>query len=410
VKDPLEEASVDVNRRGATYILIAVVVGLVLLAVFRPGARDALAIVAGIILMVMLHEAGHYWTAKRAGMKVTEYFLGFGPRLWSFRRGETEYGVKAIPAGGYVRIVGMSNLEDGIDPADETRTFRKGSYKNRLVVVLAGVTVNIFIAFLLFSIVLIGRGGYYDNTKATTTVGSVVTKTAASRAGMHKGDKIVAVDGTPIKGWNALKDAIESRGGKTAIFTVLRHGERIDLETTLGKRDGQGFLGVSPTSTFVTVGVLGAIPESFKEIGDITVGTAEGVGHIFSPSGVKEYSENFGSNAPAAGTAASDARPRSLVGIVDEGSNVVGGDIWKLLQLLGGISLILALFNMLPLLPFDGGHAVIVMYEWAASKIKGHIVRVDYRKLMPVTAIVLVVFLTLGLSAMFLDIKQAVGK
>ena len=81
MKDPLEEASVDVDRRGATYILIAVTVGLVLLAVFKPGARDALAIVAGIILMVMLHEAGHYWTAKRAGMKVTEYFLGFGPRL-----------------------------------------------------------------------------------------------------------------------------------------------------------------------------------------------------------------------------------------------------------------------------------------------------------------------------------------
>jgi membrane-associated protease RseP (regulator of RpoE activity) len=410
VKDPLEEASVDVDRRGATYILIAVMVGLVLLAVFRPGARDALAIVAGIILMVMLHEAGHYWTAKRAGMKVTEYFLGFGPRLWSFRRGETEYGVKAIPAGGYVRIVGMSNLEPDIDPDDEPRTYRQGSYKNRLVVVLAGVTVNIFIAFLLFFLVLAGRGGYYDNTKATTTVGSIVTKTAASQAGMHKGDKIVAVDGTPIKGWNALKRAIETRGGETATFTVLRRGERIDLETTLGMRDGQGFLGVSPTSAFVTVGVLGAIPESLREIGDITVGTAKGVGRIFSPAGVKEYSQNFGSNAPAAGSAASDARPRSLVGIVDEGSNIVGGDIWKLLQLLGGISLILALFNMLPLLPFDGGHAVIVMYEWEATKIKGHTVRVDYRKLMPVTAIVLVVFLTLGLSAMFLDIKQAVGK
>ena len=139
MKDPLEEASVDVDRRGATYILIAVVVGARRCS--RSSAqvrRDALAIVAGIILMVMLHEAGHYWTAKRAGMKVTEYFLGFGPRLWSFRRGETEYGVKAIPAGGYVRIVGMSNLEPDIDPADESRTFRKGSYKNRLVVVLAG--------------------------------------------------------------------------------------------------------------------------------------------------------------------------------------------------------------------------------------------------------------------------------
>ena len=161
---------------------------------------------------------------------------------------------------------------------------------------------------------------------------SVVSHSAAKRAGIHKGDKIVAVDGTPIKGWNALKHAIETRGGKTATFTVLRHGERIDLETTVGKQGGQGFLGVGPSTEFVTVGVLGAIPESFHEIGDITVGTAQGIGHIFSPSGVKEYSQNFGSNAPKAGSAAAEARPRSLVGIVDEGSNIVGGNVWKLLQ------------------------------------------------------------------------------
>lgn len=406
MKDPLEEASVDVNRRGATYILVAVLVGLFLLAVFRPGARDALAIVVGIVLMVMLHEAGHFLAARRAGMKASEFFVGFGPRLWSFRRGETEYGVKAIPAGGYVRIVGMSNLEE-VDPADEARTFRRGSYGNRLVVVLAGVTMNLILAFGLFFIVIAGQGRVADGP--STTISSITPKSAAAAAGLRADDQIVAVDGRPIEGWEELKAAIESRGGQATTFLVVRDGVRIPIEATPQTRGDQGFLGVAPTTQFRDVGVFEAIPESFRSIGDISVGTVEGIGRLFSPSGVEEYSRNFGSNAPKAGTPEADARPRSLIGIVDEGSQIIDGNVWALLWLLGGISLVLALFNLIPLLPFDGGHAVVVVYEWIASKVKGREVRVDFRKLMPVTAVVLAVFLTLGLSAMFLDIRQAVG-
>jgi membrane-associated protease RseP (regulator of RpoE activity) len=406
VKDPLEEASVDVNRRGASYILLAVVAGLVLLAIARPGARDALAIVFGIVLMVMLHEAGHLIAARRAGMKASEFFVGFGPRLWSFKRGETEYGVKAIPAGGYVRILGMSNLEE-VDPADEPRTFRRGSTKNRLVVVLAGVTVNLIIAFLLFFIVIAGQGRVADGP--STTVSSVTPKSAAAAAGLREGDRVVAVDGRQIDGWEQLKAAIESRGGEETTFLVVREGLRIPITATPREQGGQGFLGVAPRTQFRDVGVFEAVPESFRSIGDITVGTAEGIGRIFSPDGVEEYSKNFTSNAPKAGTPEADARPRSLIGIVDEGSQIIDGNVWALLWLLGGISLVLALFNVLPLLPFDGGHAAVVIYEWAASKVKRREVRVDFRKLMPVTAVVLAVFLTLGLSAMFLDIRQAVG-
>ena len=116
MKDPLEEAGVEVDGKVATRILFLFIIGLVALAVFVPGSRTPLIIITGIILLVMLHEFGHFLTAKRAGMKATEFFLGFGPRLWSFRRGETEYGVKALPIGGYVRIVGMSSLEDTSNP------------------------------------------------------------------------------------------------------------------------------------------------------------------------------------------------------------------------------------------------------------------------------------------------------
>jgi membrane-associated protease RseP (regulator of RpoE activity) len=425
VKDPLEEASVDVGRRGAAFILLAVVVGLVGLGIVRPGARDALLIVFGIVLMVMLHEAGHFFAARRAGMKATEFFVGFGPRLWSFKRGETEFGVKAIPAGGYVRILGMSNLEQPIEeldddglptgkwvhdytPADEPRTFRRGSYGNRLVVILAGVTVNLIIAFLLFFIVIAGQGRVSDGP--STTINTITTDSAAEAAGLEPGDKIVRVDGQRVPEWEDLVATIEARAGEETTFTVVRDGERVELEATPGERGGKGFLGVGPTNLVRDVGVFEAIPESFRTMGEITVGTAEGIGRLFSPDGVQEYSENFTSNAPKAGSSSSEARPRSLIGIVDEGSQIVDGNIWALLWLLGGISLVLALFNMLPLLPFDGGHAVVVGYEWIASKIKHREVRVDFRRLMPVTAVVLAVFLTLGLSAMFLDIRDAVGQ
>jgi membrane-associated protease RseP (regulator of RpoE activity) len=267
--------------------------------------------------------------------------------------------------------------------------------------------MNIFLAFLLFFIVIAGQGRVAEGP--STTISSITPESAAAAAGLQTDDEIVAVDGQPIAGWEELKASIEARGGEETTFTVVRDGASLQIEATPGERGGAGFLGVAPTTQFRDVGVFEAVPESFRSIGDITVGTVEGIGRLFSPEGVEEYSQNFGSNAPKAGTPEADARPRSLIGIVDEGSQIIDGNVWALLWLLGGISLVLALFNMIPLLPFDGGHAAVVVYEWIASKVKGREVRVDFRKLMPVTAVVLAVFLTLGLSAMFLDIRQAVG-
>jgi membrane-associated protease RseP (regulator of RpoE activity) len=407
VKDPLEESTVDVNRGVATRLLVVFVVALVALALFVPGTRIPLAIVVGIVIMVMLHEAGHYIMAKRAGMKVTEFFLGFGPRLWSFRRGETEYGVKALPLGGYVRIVGMSNLEE-VDPEDEPRTYRKGRYRDRLQVVLAGVTVNLLIAFALFFVVIVGRG-VADGP--TTTVYGVESGSAAQRAGLRSGDRILAIDDHVVQGWDDLKSAIEASAAQPIVLTVERDGREIELDGTPGTRNGEGFLGVSPMTAIREVGVIDAVPESFNVMGKLTVGTGEALGKLFSPSGVAEYSRNFTSDAPDEGSQADLNRPRSLVGIVDQGSDLVGNDLWTLLALLGGISLILAVFNLLPVPPIlDGGHAAIVVYEWAASKIKGRKVEVDYRKVLPIGVTFFAVLMTIALSAMFLDVRQAIGQ
>jgi membrane-associated protease RseP (regulator of RpoE activity) len=408
VKDPLEEAGSDVTRRGAGISLLLVLLGLILLAVLRPSTIDTLAIILGIVALIMLHEAGHYFTAKRAGMKVTEFFLGFGPRVWSFRRGETEYGVKAIPAGGYVRIVGMSNLED-VDPDEEPRTFRHGTFGNRLTVILAGVSVNLILAFLLIYVALIGRG-LPDTLEAN--VSRVVTDSPAAAAGIRDGDRIIAIDGQRLDVDRDIAEALRDRVGQPTTIVVKRDGGTVAVTAVPKERsnsDKSGIIGVSvgqSVSSYRSFNPIEAVPESFSTIGQITRDTGAGIGRLFSPDGIERYSKNFTGDAPKQGSPASNERPRSIIGIVDIGGDLVGGNVWSLLFLLGAINLIVALFNLIPLLPFDGGHAAVVIYEQAASKIRGGEVRVDFRKLVPVTALVLVVFLTLGLSAMFLDIRQ----
>jgi membrane-associated protease RseP (regulator of RpoE activity) len=414
VKDPLEEASEEVTRKGAVTTALLVLAGIVVLAVVRPSTIDTFAIIFGIVFMVMFHEAGHYLAAKRSGMKVTEYFLGFGPRIWSFRRGETEYGIKAIPAGGYVRIIGMNNLEE-VDPEDEPRTYRQAKFHRRLIVVLAGVTANILLAGILFFVAFAAQG-MYDGP--STTLRLVEPGTPAAAAGLEPGDRMLAIDGQPVESWDGATELIEGRAGETSTFLIERDGQQLTLDVTpvacnetslCSRSDDNGFIGVSPGAQYENLGVFGAARESVQTLGRGTVAIGEGLAHLFSPSGVGEYGQNFTGDAPTASSPAAEERPRSIIGIVNVGDDIVDGDIWALLELLAVINLALAIFNLIPLLPFDGGHAAIAVYEKVASTIKRREVRVDYRKLVPVTAVVLALFFTLALSTAYLDIREIFG-
>ncbi|MEA2685577.1 MAG: hypothetical protein QOE93_772, partial [Actinomycetota bacterium] len=215
------------------------------------GTFPIVAFVLAIIAMVMIHETGHFITAKWSGMKVTEYFFGFGPRLWSIRKGETTYGIKALPLGGYVKIIGMSNLERGIDPADEPRTYRQQSYPKRVLVAIAGVVTHFVVAFLLL-VMLWTVVGVPQNDKPTLTIGSISGlasgATPAVDAGLKVGDRIVSVDGQTVSNWDDLPTYIRRNADNPLLFVVERDGVLIDLTATPApvERDGEtvGFIGI----------------------------------------------------------------------------------------------------------------------------------------------------------------------
>ena len=310
-------------------------------------------------------------------MKATEFYLGFGrPKLFTFRRGETEFGVKPIALGGYVRIVGMTNLEE-VDPEDEPRTFRQGSFGNRLKVILAGVTMNFLLAFVLFFIVIAGQGQVSEGP--STTIQTIVHDSAAAAAGLKPGDHVLSANGTRIHDWDQMRSIIEKNGGKQLHLVVERKGQQVDITATPAEDSGLGFLGVSPVNTFRSVGFFEAIPESFNTMGKVITGTGQAFEHV---PDVFTALNKVGTPAPTSGPGSRQSleRPRSIVGIVDVGSQIAG-NVWGMLALLGLVSFSLGLINLLPVLPFDGGHAAVVLFEWIASKIRGRRVQVDYQKL-----------------------------
>ncbi|MGZ4678195.1 MAG: M50 family metallopeptidase [Acidimicrobiia bacterium] len=400
MKDPLGDDAPPIESRKALTGGILLALALVLVVALRPSTIVTVSLIVGLVLTIMLHEWGHYIAAKRSGMKVTEFFLGFGPRLWSFRRGETEYGVKAFPAGGYVRIVGMTNIEE-VDPEDEARTYRQATTGKRLITVLAGIIVNLCLALMLIFVVLVFHGEVPPTT--THTIDQVAAHSPASRAGVRTGDRIVSVNGRRITDWDQVGTVIRANAGKPIDIVVRRDGQEVTLTPTPKIDQGVARIGVTPTLESKHVSAVAAVPKTFTTGGTLVSETVSSLGKVFSASGIERYGKTVTNSK---GGFTNDERPRSVIGIVADGGSIVNGEWWILIFLLAAINVFVALFNLLPLPPLDGGHAAVAIYEGVASRVRGRRIRVDYQKLLPVAAVVVIVILMFGLSTIYLDLRS----
>jgi membrane-associated protease RseP (regulator of RpoE activity) len=362
-----------------------------------------------LFVMIMLHEFGHFITAKKSGMKVTEFFIGFGPRLWSITRGETEYGVKAVPLGGYCRIIGMTNLEE-VDPADEPRAYRNKKTGPKVLVASAGPATHFIIAILLMFTILYFGGDYRHRT---TTLTLSQTEQGAAQAGLKAGDTVTAVNGTTVTQWTQVQSLINppdhpAHAGDVVRFSITRNGDDLTLPVTLSQStdptDKRVIAGVSPGSLVPHPGIFTSVVQAPKQVADQGWLSIKAIGAMFSPAGISNYFRILTGDTSTKTN--QQNRFVSPVGVAGVASDAVRAGWVDVVLLLVGINIFVGLFNLLPLLPFDGGHIAIAMYELVASTVRRRKVRVDAAKLLPITVAVVAVLGFVFLSSLFLDITH----
>ncbi|HYJ66348.1 MAG TPA: site-2 protease family protein [Nocardioidaceae bacterium] len=419
----------------------------------------------GLMASIALHEVGHMWPAKKFGVKVTQYFVGFGRTVWSVRRGETEYGFKSIPLGGYVKLVGMLPPAKGdrqdeehpervrstntgmftqlisdaraaeyehVQPGDEDRLFYRKPWWQKLIVMSGGPMVNLLIAVFLFGVVFVGIGA----PQATTTVSEVSQcvipadqerqtctdddpVAPAYDAGIEPGDQIVSFNGQSVESWDDLTDMIRDNEAGAATIGVVRDGESLTLHTNtvvslredreqLDEFEHVGFLGVSPTQ------------ESERE-SPLFVATTMWEYTKLTGEAIIDMPERMVGVAQAAfGDEREDDSPMSVVGAsrVAGELSTVDETTWgeraaQLLALLAAVNLFVALFNFIPLLPLDGGHIAGALWEAVRRGIARLRRRpdpgyVDVAKMLPVAYAVASVLIVMGALLVYADIVNPV--
>jgi membrane-associated protease RseP (regulator of RpoE activity) len=385
---------------------------------------------AALLISLMLHETGHFVMAKKFGMQATRYFIGMGPTVWSTRRGETEYGIKALPIGGFVKITGMTSMDE-VDPVDEPRSFREAPGWQRLIVLVAGSFMHFLLAFVLVAGLALAIGTENDNTAQLGTVSSCVpanakalnadapcttkdAKSPASVAGLRVGDTVTEFDGTKVTSWDQLKALIEDhKGGSAVTLTVLRDGRDVTLHTALAGVPGvsYGYLGVAAAAVFQRASPVHAVTYTALVFWQ----TLDGAGHTIAglPKAVRYL---FAKNR--ASTAAGNVT--SIYGAARDTGEAVAADVgWQykvdfIILLMASLNIFVGVFNLLPLLPMDGGHVAVVLWEMARDWFRrrrglpaGGLV--DYRKLVPVMFSVFMVLVVFSVMLVLADIVNPVN-
>lgn len=411
---------------------------------------------AGVIASVALHELGHMLPAKLFNVRVTQFMVGVGKTLWSRRRGETEYGVKMLPFAGYVRMVGMfPPAKDGrvrrsstgpfqqlveearqashedVPPEEEHRLFYRQKPWKKIIVMLGGPAMNIFLSVILFAVVLMGFGQYVlkpvvaDVSDCVIAASENRTECAsgdpvapANAAGFEVGDEIVAFNGRPIDGWQDLQGKIRDAGAGKVSIDVIRDGQRITLEPNLMAAERPSL--EDPDET-VEVGFLGIGPLQERERQG-PAGVATYMGELTSLTGqamLRIPERMVGVVQAAFGAERQQDSPMSIVGASRVAGEIatldapVSDRIATFIQWLAAVNLFIALFNLIPLLPLDGGHVLGALWEWLRRGLAKLFGRpdpgyVDVARAMPIAYGAASVIIVMGVILLYVDIVNPV--
>jgi membrane-associated protease RseP (regulator of RpoE activity) len=389
---------------GGSRAIIGLGVIVALLVALYMWSTWAFVFVVGLLVSIFLHELGHFVTARWTGMKATQFFLFMGPKLWSFRRGETEYGLRAYPVGAFVRIIGMNNLDE-VDPQDEARAYRNKSYPRRMLVITAGSIMHILIAISLIFAVYAVNGRRVETHRVG--IGSVEANYPASLAGVQPGDIVVSIDGVQPTTPDQFVTQIRSHQPGDSVTLVLdRHGATVTKVIGLGSNPspdavGKAFLGVSSGMEvkWNNESVARAASDSIFDLGPTMWQSMGGVVKVLNP--VSIVGHLTGSNTDL------NTRPTTVVGISKLSASI--GDesgFGGLLLTLAAVNVFVGLLNLFPVLPFDGGHAAIATYERLRSRRGRAPYRADITKMIPVAMTMIAVLAMLFITGLYLDIAK----
>lgn len=362
------------------------------------------AFIVALILVIVIHEAAHFAVARAFGIKVQEFFVGFGPKVWSRMRGETEVGLKAIPAGGYVKIAGMNPFET-VPPEDVPRTFGAKPIWQRALVIVAGPTTHFVLAFLCFALWLGFVGQVVPHGIVVAAVYPRLDGVAspAATAGLRQGDRVLGVDDLDHPNSDDLLAYTTAHAGEPLTFTIQREGQTLQVTMTPrlsdvgGEQVGRIGVSVQPVRiTRETEGAIGSVTGGASLVGENMVGTVRGVARIFGPQGIGRLANLVFTDEPRR-----DTDPASVVGIGRVAGNLASQDRFgDLLFLFGIVNVFVGLLNLLPLPPFDGGHLAVLAIERIRRR------PVDMRKVVPISAAVAGFFIVFTVAVVYVDLVK----
>jgi membrane-associated protease RseP (regulator of RpoE activity) len=370
------------------------------------------AFVVALLFSVMVHEFGHYITARKYGMWVSEFFVGFGKRIWSVQRGETEFGVKAIPAGGYCKIEGMSP-SDELPEGQEDRAFYKASSAKKLVVLGAGSFLHFVLGFVLLFTLFAGIG----TNQVLPEIREVVPNSAAQAAGILAGDEVISINGKKVTEWYKDVEVIRQSQGKELRLVLDRNGEQISVTASARLTDIDGtkryVLGIVNEVGLERSGVLVSIKNSATVTKGFLVESVKSLGKLPEKIPALWGATVRGEERDANGLV-------GVVGVARVSGEAVGSDKLTPMERLATFVLIVAslnifvgVFNLLPILPLDGGHMAVAIADsirafFARLRGRPRPAPIDVTVLTPITMVVFVVLATLTLLLLVADVINPV--